>query len=419
MVSEKRLTNLRQLDFAALLRVLDQNWFELSNNLALPREARNWLKELQTIRNKWAHMAAETSPPSENYRDADTLGRLLEIIGTDKETLDTVQAAKDSALAQMAEQVKPEEEKDLPTAPESPATDTEQATHLFKVGDIVSLRSDKAIKFPILEVITGGAEVRYCVFQDGAKEIYYESQLVAVAVPEAERPSISLEEFRARLTALHLLSPSTANLFSFRSGRVDFVPYQYRPVLKLIRSDRPRLLIADEVGVGKTIEAGLILKELRAREDISSVLVICPKALVAERKWQVEMKRFDENFTQLDGKLLRHCLHETDLDGEWPEQYEKAILPFSLFDSDLLFGPEGKKSRKDRGLLALDPPPSFDLVIVDEAHHIRNADTFLHQGVRYFCENARAVVLMTATPVQLGSKGPVHAAECHPARSRH
>ena len=86
------------------------------------------------------------------------------------------------------------------------------------------------------------------------------------------------------------------------------MPYQYRPVLKLIRADRPRLLIADEVGVGKTIEAGLIIKELRARMDLSSVLIICPKALVAERKWFLEMKRFDEQFTALDGPLLRHCL---------------------------------------------------------------------------------------------------------------
>ena len=276
-------------------------------------------------------------------------------------------------------------------------------THLFKVGDVVALRADKSVKIPVLEVITGGPEVRYSVFQDGSSATYYESQLQAIAADIVERKSISIDEFRARLTALHLLSPSTANLFSLRSGRVNFVPYQYRPVIKLIRSDRPRLLIADEVGVGKTIEAGLILKELRARMDISSVLVICPKALVAERKWQSEMKRFDESFTHLDGALLRHCLRETDLEGEWPEQYEKAILPFSLFDSGLVFGPESKKKRKDRGLLALDPAPSFDLVIVDEAHHIRNSETFLHQGVRYFCDNARAVLLMTATPVQLGS----------------
>ena len=170
--------------------------------------------------------------------------------------------------------------------------------------------------------------------------------------------------------------------------------------MKLIRSDRPRLLIADEVGVGKTIEAGLIIKELRARMNLSSVLIICPKALVAERKWFLEMKRFDEHFTALDGRLLQHCLKETHLEGEWPDQYAKAILPFSLFDSDLVLG----RNSKEQGLLKLDPPPKFDLVIVDEAHHIRNSETYLHQGIRYFCDNAEAVLFLSATPVQLGSK---------------
>ncbi len=172
----------------------------------------------------------------------------------------------------------------------------------------------------------------------------------------------------------------------------------------MIRADRPRLLIADEVGVGKTIEAGLIIKELWARTDISSVLVICPKALVTERKWFVEMKRFDEHFEALDGRTLRYCPRETDLEGEWPGRYARAIIPFSLFDSDLLFGKEGRGSRASEGLLGLDPPLRFDLVIVDEAHHIRNADTFLHQAVRYFCDNAQAAVFLTATPVQLGSQ---------------
>ena len=79
--------------------------------------------------------------------------------------------------------------------------------------------------------------------------------------------------------------------------------------------------------------------------DISSILVICPKALVAERKWYTEMRRFDEQFSALDGPMLRHCLQETHLEGEWPEQYGKAILPFSLFDSDPSIRPwvAGKK----------------------------------------------------------------------------
>lgn len=254
---------------------------------------------------------------------------------------------------------------------------------------------------PVLEVLRSGAECRYRVFYNNVRTTLYESQLQAVTAAQTEHQLLTIDELHAHLTSLQILSPSTTNLFSLKSGRVQFVPYQYRPVLKLIHADRPRLLIADEVGVGKTIEAGLIIKELRARIDLTSVLVICPKALVAEQKWFTEMKRFDEHFTALDGALLRHCLQETYLEGEWPEQYSKALLPFSLFDSGLIFGGSGRSN--SRGLLALDPPPKFDLVIVDEAHHIRNPETLLHQGVRYFCHNAQAVVLLTATPVQLGS----------------
>lgn len=274
---------------------------------------------------------------------------------------------------------------------------------MFKVGDLVSLRSDPQTTGAIIGVLDGGAETRYQVFQNNSQATYYESQLQPLE--RTNEPSLlSAEDLRAYLTSLHLLSPSTANLYSLRSGRVQFVPYQYRPVLKLIRADRPRLLIADEVGVGKTIEAGLIIKELRARTDISSVIVICPKVLVAERKWFVEMKRFDEEFVALDGPTLRHCLREAHLEGEWPDRYSRAIVPFSLFNSDLLFGKEGRRSRTGEGLLALDPPPRFDLVIVDEAHHIRNANTYLHQAVRYFCDNAQAAIFLTATPVQLGSQ---------------
>lgn len=272
----------------------------------------------------------------------------------------------------------------------------------YNVGDLVALRSDPDIVVPIIEVVLGAGETRYWVFEAGQRRAYYEQQLLLTGQEQAPAP-IFVDDLKARLTSWQVLSRATTSLYSLRLGRVQFVPYQYRPVLKLIRADQPRLLIADEVGVGKTIETGLIIKELRARMDIKSVLVICPKALVAEKKWFTEMKRFDEHFMAIDGPILRHCLAETDLEGEWPEMYRKAILPFSLFDSDLLIGASSKGKRKVLGLLDLDPPPQFDLVIVDEAHHIRNADTYLHQGVRAFCDNAKAVVLLTATPVQLGS----------------
>lgn len=109
---------------------------------------------------------------------------------------------------------------------------------MFRVGDLVALRSDPATIVPVIEVLPGNGECRYRVFQNGAKATYYESQLQPPAATPHERRTLTADEMRAALTSLHILSPSTANLFSLRSGRVEFVPCQYRPVLKLIRSDR-------------------------------------------------------------------------------------------------------------------------------------------------------------------------------------
>jgi superfamily II DNA or RNA helicase len=400
LVKERGLDDLRKLDLAALLRVLDRNWFELSGKVSLPREARGWVKELQTVRNRWAHMGTEDIPPSEEYRDVDTLGRVLESLGTPTLVLKEIDVVKVKLAGQLSGPA--------PTmATNERVQDTQEQTHtgtpgLFSVGEIVCLRSDLNVHVPIIGIIPGSGELRYSAFVAGKVETFYERQLRAIHIAEP-LTTLTADQLRARLTALTLQFPSAKNLHSLQSGRINFVPYQYRPVLKLIQADRPRMLIADEVGVGKTIEAGLIIQELKSRMDLSSVLIICPKALVAERKWEKEMKRFDEKFTNLDGKLLRHCMQETHLDGEWPEQYAKSILPFSLFNEDLVYGPTGRKKRS-KGLLSLDPPPKFDLVIVDEAHNIRNSDTYLHQGVKYFCDHATAVVFLTATPVQLGSE---------------
>jgi ATP-dependent helicase HepA len=270
----------------------------------------------------------------------------------------------------------------------------------FSPGQIVALRFSPSVHGAVIQVFPGVPENRYSVFHDGKAATYYASQLQEVVSTPPAPALVSLQRFNAQLTALQLTHPSISSLFSLHAARVDFIPYQFRPVLKFINADRPRLLIADEVGVGKTIEAGLILREFQARRDVRSVLVICPKSLVTERKWQMELRRFDEDFDHLDGAKLRHCLTESDMEGVWPDRYAKSILPFSLFDERLLHG-ERQGRRKVPGLLELDPPPKFDLVIVDEAHAIRNASTWVHQGVRFFCDHAEAVVFLTATPIQL------------------
>jgi ATP-dependent helicase HepA len=207
-------------------------------------------------------------------------------------------------------------------------------------------------------------EPTYQVFLDGRPQPFYEGQLSAAELKTSPELA-NADAVRCRLAALSLTNPSGDSALSVNEGRIDHIPYQYRPLLRLLRADRTRLLIADEVGVGKTIEAGLILRELHARRELRRVLVVCSKALIVEEKWQQEMRRFDEEFVPLDGAALRHCLKQTDLDGEWPERYARAILPFSLFNEEFVLG-EANGPRRVKGLLELSPSPTFDLLIVDE-----------------------------------------------------
>ena len=265
----------------------------------------------------------------------------------------------------------------------------------FSMGQTVTLISDRQTKGAVIGIEDGNSETRYRVFTNGAGiQMYYESQLEAED-ESAELSYVDVARFHAELTAALIRTPSISSLYSLNAAQIDFIPHQYRPVLKFIRSDRPRLLIADGVGVGKTIEAGLILKELQARTNLNSVLIICPRPLVSEHKWETEMKRFGEEFTPLDGNMFRHCIAEMDMEGEWPDKYKKAVIPYSLFDEGNVQG-----NAKHPGLLGVEAP-KFDLVIVDEAHHIRNTNTYAYRAVSHFCDAAEAVVFLTATPVQL------------------
>lgn len=276
----------------------------------------------------------------------------------------------------------------------------DQAAVDFTPGVMVRLAARPGIVGVVTRVAAGGKERQVSVFHDGAERDYFESQLELADAPATGH--LTAEKLRAGLVAAQLLRPATSRLYSFNSGRIEYEPYQFRPVMKLISADRPRLLLADDVGVGKTIEAGLIIKELQARQPLDSVLVICPKPLVTEGKWRQELKRFDEDFIELDGSMLRYCLDEARLEGTWPARYRKAILPYSLLDERLLLGyGEGRKSRP--GLMSLMPLVKFDLVIVDEAHHVRNTDTWRHRAVKHLLDSAEAAVLVTATPIQTGS----------------
>ena len=107
---------MQQFDLAALQRVFDQNWNELASTFDLPREGRNWVKELQTVCNRWATSSAKAIPADDIFRDADTIGRVLKMIGAGKTSLEAVELAKATAVTAMSRPA----EAPIPATPSEP-----------------------------------------------------------------------------------------------------------------------------------------------------------------------------------------------------------------------------------------------------------------------------------------------------------
>lgn len=401
-VEQNNVTTLEGLDLQALLCVLKRNLYPLGNyeyftNYHLMKDA---IRQMFEVRNDWAHTTVQVYPLDVIKLDLTRYVNFMELFGGSKDDINEAKefraVVSDPNHANPIRIPEPSDPSVKTVAERIVKQPVKVMADPFIVGTPVIRKSNPTVIGVISAIRGSGDATEYQVmFMDTGFGTYYADQLLlANATPE--RCNVSIDELKILLTAQQLCNPTNDQLYSLNAARVDFVPYQFRPAMKMIHSERPRILVADSVGVGKTIEAGLILRELQARdEDFESVLIICPKPLVAEHKWCSEMKRFDENFTELDGTSLREAINECDKDGAWPAALRKTVLPYSLMTKELLNG----KGRQ-KGLLDLEEPIHFDLVIIDEAHHIRHSDTGAYKVARYFTDNADAVVMLTATPVQ-------------------
>ena len=197
-------------------------------------------------------------------------------------------------------------------------------------------------------------------------------------------------------------------IYSMEAAQIDFYPYQFKPVLKFINSPTDRLIIADEVGLGKTIESALIWMELQARRQARRLLVVCPRTLV--EKWCDELRTkflLDAriiNFQDLE-KEIRYLKAEgpqhsfvlvASYTGLRPPKTELKLLRESP-------APKAQCSPKTTLMQELRHWPlnftPFDMVIFDEAHYMRNpATTTFHLG-EVLAESAIAVLCVSATPV--------------------
>lgn len=247
------------------------------------------------------------------------------------------------------------------------------------------------------------------MFQDGTEEFVLLASLEPV--PHGAQKPYSLikngrygrcQDLRAAIT-FHRLSGKLANLiYSLNTTNTIFMPHQFKPVLNFLDSPSGGILIADEVGLGKTIEAGLIWTELKARFDATRLLVICPAML--REKWKMELdNRFGVKADIIDARELAKRLKALS---------EKPYDSFALIASIQGLRPPRDPSSSKTGAAQLAQllesveveEPLLDLIVIDEAHYLRNEETQTSKLGALLRPVSANMVLLSATPIQLRNR---------------
>ena len=214
-----------------------------------------------------------------------------------------------------------------------------------------------------------------------------DERLLSARVDPPDRFDFRIQALNRRAAAMR--SPA----YGLGSARIDLIAHQLR-VAGIVSGQRPpRALLADEVGLGKTIEAGMVVARLLATGRIARVLVLAPASLTSQ--WFVELlRRFNLPFALFDEQ---RC--------EAIEVGDAARNPFE--DEQCVIADIGwLADTSRRAQQAVDAP--WDLVVVDEAHHLEwtaEAPSPAYGLVERLAARAPGLVLLTATPQQLGRSG--------------
>ncbi len=264
----------------------------------------------------------------------------------------------------------------------------------FRVGDTVAGREGAAFVVEAVEeeggllvYVGGGRRVREDAVSDVTSVSLPPERLLAGQVDEGE-------VFDLRLRALEMQARiRQSEVRGFLGGRLQLIPHQIYILHEVSRRQIPRVLLADEVGLGKTIEACLILQRLLAVGKVRRALILVPESLT--HQWFVELlRRFNLWFSIYDEA---RCLA---LEQSDPGQNPFHAAQLALCSVTFLAAAD---SRREQAVAA-----GWDLVIVDEAHHLAWAPG--QPGREYalvedLAARTPGLLLLTATPTQLGLEG--------------
>lgn len=207
-------------------------------------------------------------------------------------------------------------------------------------------------------------------------EVIWEIEQGAHVLPSGSLPQLTADGFdppdklAAFLDAVRWSAVASADVRTlqspFRSG-IAIEDYQLEPVVRAVDAPRVNLLLADDVGLGKTVEAGLVLEELLLRQRARKVLIISPAGLVV--KWREEMaEKFGLDFTIIDSQRCAEVRREL---GSSANPFR--VHPLAIVSLPWLRGPKAQRLLDE--VLPTEPSHQrpFDLLVLDEAHHVAPA----------------------------------------------
>lgn len=212
----------------------------------------------------------------------------------------------------------------------------------------------------------------------------------------------SYADFSMINTTFKIQNSNNSTISSLKASKTLFRAYQFKPLLKFLNSPNRRLLVADEVGLGKTIEAGHIMLELKARRELNHVLIICPKSL--QHKWKEELfNKFGLQFKIYENqKELINDMKEYRVGVQAIINYEKIRIKKSKEEEKK--ESLKKKERQNLNEFLSENDFNFSLVLCDEAHKLRNNNTQTYKGAEIIMSRTNASLFLTATPVMINTE---------------
>ena len=225
-------------------------------------------------------------------------------------------------------------------------------------------------------------------------EVIWEIEPGAQVIERAGLPTISgqddAETLEAFLDAVRWGAATNADRgflqAPFRSG-VSIEDFQLDPLVRAIDMARVNLLIADDVGLGKTIEAGLVIQELLLRHRARSVLIICPASL--QEKWRIEMlEKFGLEFLVVDTAYIKQLRRDRGIHANPWTSHPRLIASMDWVKSG-----EGLSAMRDVLPAHASYPRKFDMLVVDEAHNVAPA-----AGTHYAIESQRTQFIRLISP---------------------